>query len=185
MASVSCIYGLGSPEAYYGMLLMLETGQPISRREILSKLVEILYERNDLEFRRGAFRGSAKGDRDMKFRISRTFLSFTFAAALVALALVPASAGAAMLTGRVTDARSGEAVQGGQKKRRHVEIVGAAEPHAIETDAGGEDGRRGEHVPSSGTQGVAAISTLRLHRIGRGATSLARGRQRRELNSPA
>src|SRR3954465_12840307 len=56
VASVSCIYGLGSPEAYYGMLLMLEKGQRISRREILSKLVEILYERNDIDFKRGAFR---------------------------------------------------------------------------------------------------------------------------------
>ena len=52
VASVSCIYGLGSPEAYYGMLLMLERGQRITRREILAKLVEILYERNDLDFRR-------------------------------------------------------------------------------------------------------------------------------------
>src|SRR5438477_4850347 len=53
VASVSCIYGLGSPEAYYGMLLLLEPRQHISRREILSKLVEILYERNDHEFARG------------------------------------------------------------------------------------------------------------------------------------
>jgi excinuclease ABC subunit B len=60
VASVSCIYGLGSPEAYYGMLLMLERGQHITRREILSKLVEILYERNDLDFRRGTFR--VRGD---------------------------------------------------------------------------------------------------------------------------
>jgi len=60
VASVSCIYGLGSPEAYYGMLLMLERGQRITRREILAKLVEILYERNDLDFRRGAFR--VRGD---------------------------------------------------------------------------------------------------------------------------
>jgi excinuclease ABC subunit B len=60
VASVSCIYGLGSPEAYYGMLLMLEKGQRITRREILSKLVEILYERNDLDFRRGTFR--VRGD---------------------------------------------------------------------------------------------------------------------------
>src|ERR671928_311603 len=44
VASVSCIYGLGSPEAYYGMLLMLEKGQRITRREILAKLVEVLYE---------------------------------------------------------------------------------------------------------------------------------------------
>jgi excinuclease ABC subunit B len=60
VASVSCIYGLGSPEAYYGMLLMLEKGQKISRNQILSKLVEILYERNDLDFRRGTFR--VRGD---------------------------------------------------------------------------------------------------------------------------
>src|SRR6266404_3967837 len=60
VASVSCIYGLGSPEAYYGMLLMLERGQHITRREILTKLVEILYERNDLDFRRGTFR--VRGD---------------------------------------------------------------------------------------------------------------------------
>jgi len=60
VASVSCIYGLGSPEAYYGMLLMLEKGQHISRKEILQRLVEILYERNDHDFRRGTFR--VRGD---------------------------------------------------------------------------------------------------------------------------
>ncbi len=60
VASVSCIYGLGSPEAYYGMLLMLEKGQKISRNAILSKLVEILYERNDIDFCRGTFR--VRGD---------------------------------------------------------------------------------------------------------------------------
>jgi excinuclease ABC subunit B len=60
VASVSCIYGLGSPEAYYGMLLMLEKGQKISRNQIVSKLVEILYERSDTDFRRGAFR--VRGD---------------------------------------------------------------------------------------------------------------------------
>jgi excinuclease ABC subunit B len=60
VASVSCIYGLGSPEAYYGMLLMLEKGQKISRQGILSKLVEILYERNDTDFHRGTFR--VRGD---------------------------------------------------------------------------------------------------------------------------
>ena len=60
VASVSCIYGLGSPEAYYGMLLMLEKGQRISRNQIVSKLVEILYERNDVDFRRGTFR--VRGD---------------------------------------------------------------------------------------------------------------------------
>jgi excinuclease ABC subunit B len=60
VASVSCIYGLGSPEAYYGMLLMLEQGQRITRREITSKLVEILYDRNEHDFRRGSFR--VRGD---------------------------------------------------------------------------------------------------------------------------
>src|ERR1700682_921976 len=56
VASVSCIYGLRSPEAYYGMLLMLEKGQKISRNQIVSRLVDILYERSDLDFRRGTFR---------------------------------------------------------------------------------------------------------------------------------
>src|SRR5512134_3906165 len=60
VASVSCIYGLGSPEAYYGMLLPLERGQRIQRDDILRKLVEIQYERNDREFTRGTFR--VRGD---------------------------------------------------------------------------------------------------------------------------
>jgi len=60
VASVSCIYGLGSPEAYYGMLLMLEKGQHIGRKELTQRLVEILYERNDHDFRRGTFR--VRGD---------------------------------------------------------------------------------------------------------------------------
>jgi excinuclease ABC subunit B len=60
VSSVSCIYGLGSPEAYYGMLLPLEHGQRIDRDEILRKLVEIQYERNDHEFGRGTFR--VRGD---------------------------------------------------------------------------------------------------------------------------
>src|SRR5437660_418181 len=60
VASVSCIYGLGSPEAYYGMLLPLERGQRISRDQILRKLVEIQYERNDHDFARGTFR--VRGD---------------------------------------------------------------------------------------------------------------------------
>jgi excinuclease ABC subunit B len=60
VASVSCIYGLGSPEAYYGMLLPLERGQRIAREEILRKLVEIQYERNDHDFARGTFR--VRGD---------------------------------------------------------------------------------------------------------------------------
>jgi excinuclease ABC subunit B len=60
VASVSCIYGIGSPEAYYGMLLMLEKGQKTPRQEILRRLVEIQYERNDADFRRGTFR--VRGD---------------------------------------------------------------------------------------------------------------------------
>src|SRR5450432_2177220 len=52
VASVSCIYGLGSPEAYYGMLFMLERGQKISRNDIVSRLVDILYDRNDHDFKR-------------------------------------------------------------------------------------------------------------------------------------
>jgi excinuclease ABC subunit B len=60
VSSVSCIYGLGSPEAYYGMLLLLEKGQKIKREDITRRLVEILYERNDVDFRRGTFR--VRGD---------------------------------------------------------------------------------------------------------------------------
>jgi excinuclease ABC subunit B len=60
VASVSCIYGLGSPEAYHGMLLYLEKGMTISREEILSKLVEIHYVRDDIDFHRGTFR--VRGD---------------------------------------------------------------------------------------------------------------------------
>ncbi len=60
VASVSAIYGIGDPDAYYGMLLFLEPGQRIKRDEIIRKLVELLYERNDVEFRRGTFR--VRGD---------------------------------------------------------------------------------------------------------------------------
>ena len=60
VSSVSCIYGLGSPEAYFGMLLLLERGQKIKREDIVSRLVEILYDRNDVDFRRGTFR--VRGD---------------------------------------------------------------------------------------------------------------------------
>jgi len=60
VASVSCIYGLGSPEAYYGMLLFLEKGHKIKRQDITRKLVDILYERTEGEFRRGTFR--VRGD---------------------------------------------------------------------------------------------------------------------------
>jgi excinuclease ABC subunit B len=60
VASVSCIYGLGSPEAYYGMLLMLEKGQKVTRKAITERLVEILYERTEGNFQRGTFR--VRGD---------------------------------------------------------------------------------------------------------------------------
>lgn len=60
VATVSCIYGLGSPEAYYGMVLTLDVGMEISRREIVDKLVDILYKRNDFDFTRGTFR--VRGD---------------------------------------------------------------------------------------------------------------------------
>jgi excinuclease ABC subunit B len=60
VASVSCIYGLGSPEAYHGLLLYLEKGDQISRDQILARLVEIQYERNELDFHRGTFR--VRGD---------------------------------------------------------------------------------------------------------------------------
>jgi len=60
VASVSCIYGIGSPEVYDQMLLRLERGQQITREAILSKLVEIQYQRNDLDFHRGTFR--VRGD---------------------------------------------------------------------------------------------------------------------------
>src|SRR5579862_171577 len=76
IASVSCIYGLGSPEAYYGMLLMLEKGQKIKREQITAQLVNILYERHEGDFRRGTFR--VRGDvieiyptyDDLAFRVS-------------------------------------------------------------------------------------------------------------------
>jgi excinuclease ABC subunit B len=60
VASVSCIYGLGSPESYYGMMVQLEEGMEFPRDELLRKLVEIQYERNDLDFHRGTFR--VRGD---------------------------------------------------------------------------------------------------------------------------
>ena len=60
VASVSCIYGIGSPEAYEGMLLFLEKGMTLRRDDMLRKLVEIQYERNDIDFHRGAFR--VRGD---------------------------------------------------------------------------------------------------------------------------
>ena len=60
VASVSCIYGLGSPEAYHGMLLFLESGTALERDQALQKLVEIQYKRNDVDFQRGTFR--VRGD---------------------------------------------------------------------------------------------------------------------------
>src|SRR6202522_3784439 len=76
VASVSCIYGLGSPEAYYGMMLFLEKGQKITREDITRKLVDILYERTNGDFKRGTFR--VRGDvievfptyDDLAYRIS-------------------------------------------------------------------------------------------------------------------
>lgn len=60
VASVSCIYGLGSPEAYYGMLVRLEQGQTLDRNQFLRNLVDIQYSRNDVDFHRGTFR--VRGD---------------------------------------------------------------------------------------------------------------------------
>ncbi len=60
VASVSCIYGLGDPDAYYNMLLFVEPGMRLSRDELLQKLVELQYERADIEFGRGSFR--VRGD---------------------------------------------------------------------------------------------------------------------------
>jgi len=75
VASVSCIYGLGDPDAYYGMLLFIEPGTKITREALLSKLVELQYERSDVNFQRGTFR--VRGDvidlfpsyQDQAFRI--------------------------------------------------------------------------------------------------------------------
>jgi excinuclease ABC subunit B len=60
IASVSCIYGLGSPEAYYGMLLFVRQGDTLDRHELLAKLVEARYDRNDYDLKRGTFR--VRGD---------------------------------------------------------------------------------------------------------------------------
>lgn len=75
VASVSCIYGLGDPDAYYGMLLFLEPGGRLTRDSLLKKLVELQYERSDVNFQRGTFR--VRGDvvevfpsyQDQAFRI--------------------------------------------------------------------------------------------------------------------
>ncbi|MFM8441205.1 MAG: excinuclease ABC subunit UvrB [Acidobacteriota bacterium] len=60
VASVSCIYGLGDPDAYFGMVFFIEPGQKLKRDELLQKLVELQYERADIEFGRGNFR--VRGD---------------------------------------------------------------------------------------------------------------------------
>ena len=60
VASVSCIFGIGSAEAYFDMLLDLQVGQQVDRDKVLRKLVEIQYDRNDIDFHRGTFR--VRGD---------------------------------------------------------------------------------------------------------------------------
>jgi excinuclease ABC subunit B len=60
VASVSCIYGLGDPDAYYDMILFIEPGMKLTREQLLQKLVELQYERSDIEFDRGSFR--VRGD---------------------------------------------------------------------------------------------------------------------------
>jgi len=60
VASVSCIYGIGEIEEYKNKMLNLEVGQTIDREKIIEKLIDMLYERNDMDFKRGTFR--AKGD---------------------------------------------------------------------------------------------------------------------------
>ncbi|MDQ3064487.1 MAG: DEAD/DEAH box helicase family protein, partial [Acidobacteriota bacterium] len=60
VASVSCIYGLGDPDAYYGMIMFVEPQQKIKREELIKRLVELQYERGDIEFERGKFR--VRGD---------------------------------------------------------------------------------------------------------------------------
>ena len=60
VASVSCIYGLGDPDAYYGLLMFIEPGARMSREVILQRLVELQYERSDVNFQRGSFR--VRGD---------------------------------------------------------------------------------------------------------------------------
>src|SRR3954464_639579 len=60
VASVSCIYGLGDPDAYYDMILFIEPGMKMTREQLLQKLVELQYERSDIEFNRGSFR--VRGD---------------------------------------------------------------------------------------------------------------------------
>lgn len=69
IASVSCIYGLGSPEEYRDMVVSLRTGMEIERNQLLHRLVDIQYERNDIDFKRGTFR--VRGDVVEIFPVSR------------------------------------------------------------------------------------------------------------------
>jgi excinuclease ABC subunit B len=74
VASVSCIYGIGSPEAYYGLLVTLEKGKPAKIDELLAKLIEIQYERNDYDFHRGVYR--VKGDTVEVFPVHEDNLAY-------------------------------------------------------------------------------------------------------------
>ena len=60
VASVSCIYGIGSAESYHGLLIEIVKGEELRRDELLRRLVDIQYERNDVDFHRGTFR--VRGD---------------------------------------------------------------------------------------------------------------------------
>jgi len=70
VASVSCIYGIGSPESYYGMLLRIEAGEELSRDDFVTKLVEMQYNRNNFDFKRGSFR--VNGDTVEVFPVSES-----------------------------------------------------------------------------------------------------------------
>jgi excinuclease ABC subunit B len=69
IASVSCIYGLGNPDEYRDMVVSLRTGMEIERNKLLHKLVDVQYERNDIDFKRGTFR--VRGDVVEIFPVSR------------------------------------------------------------------------------------------------------------------
>ena len=75
VASVSCIYGLGSPETYQGMIVLVEDQKEISRDDVLARLVEIQYQRNDYDFHRGTFRvrGRCGGDLSRPMKRTRPF----------------------------------------------------------------------------------------------------------------
>jgi len=67
VASVSCIYALGSPKEYLDMSVSLRPGMEVRREDLIHKLVDIQYERNDIEFARGTFRGARRCARDIPF----------------------------------------------------------------------------------------------------------------------